>query len=64
MDDQSDRKCIHIKNMSLRRSQRTKSINIKLNLNEKMNKILSGNEKGIIIECYGEKGKGIKVINK
>ena len=62
MDDQSDRKCIHNKNMSLRRSQRTKSINIKLNINKKIKKILSGNEQGIIIECYGEKGKGIKVI--
>lgn len=48
--------------MSLRRSQRSKSINIKLNINTKIKKILSGNEKGIIIECYGEKGKGIKVI--
>ena len=48
--------------MSLRRSQRSKSINIKLNVNTKIKKILSGNEQGIMIECYGEKGKGIKVI--
>ncbi len=48
--------------MSLRRSQRSKSINIKLNVNTKIRNILSGNEQGIMIECYGEKGKGIKVI--
>ena len=49
-------------NMSLRRSQRNKSNHIKLNLKERIKTILDGNEKGIIIECYGDKGKGIKLI--
>ena len=48
--------------MSLRRSQRNKSNHIKLNLKERIKTILDGNEKGFIIECYGDKGKGIKVI--
>ena len=46
-----------IENMTLRRSQTNKS-----NMKEKIKKILGGNEKSLIIECYGEKGKGIKVI--
>ena len=46
-----------IENMTLRRSQANKS-----NINEKIEKLLEGNEKSLVIECYGEKGKGIKVI--
>ena len=46
-----------IENMTLRRSQTNKS-----NMKEKIKKILEGNEKSLVIECYGEKGKGIKVI--
>ena len=42
--------------MTLRRSQRKKS-----NIKEKI-KMLEGDEKGLTIESYGEKGKGIKVI--
>ena len=45
-----------LENMSLRRSQRNKSNHIKLNLKERIKTILDGNEKGIIIECYGDKG--------
>ena len=45
-------------NMALRRSQANKS-----NINEKIKTLLEGNQKnGVVIECYGEKGKGIKVI--
>ena len=44
--------------MALRRSQANKS-----NINEKIKTLLEGNQKnGVVIECYGEKGKGIKVI--
>ena len=43
--------------MSLRRSQRKKS-----NIKEKIKTMLEGDEKGLTIESYGEKGKGIKVI--
>ena len=46
-----------IENMALRRSQANKS-----NIKEKIKKLLEGNEKSLVIECYGEKGKGIKVI--
>lgn len=44
-------------NMALRRSQANKS-----NINEKIKTLLEGNQKSLVIECYGEKGKGIKVI--
>ena len=44
-------------NMALRRSQANKS-----NIKEKIKKLLEGNQKSLVIECYGEKGKGIKVI--
>ena len=43
--------------MALRRSQANKP-----NIKEKIKKLLEGNEKSLVIECYGEKGKGIKVI--
>ena len=46
-----------IKNMALRRSQANKS-----NIKEKIKTLLEGNQKSLVIECYGEKGKGIKVI--
>ena len=43
--------------MTLLRSQRKKS-----NVKEKIKTMLEGDEKGLTIESYGEKGKGIKVI--
>ena len=50
--------------MSLRRSTRKNSDYKKANLKEKIKKVLNDDENGIIIESYGEKGKGIKVKNK
>ena len=43
--------------MALRRSQANKP-----NIKEKIKKLLEGKQRSLVIECYGEKGKGIKVI--
>lgn len=50
--------------MSLRRSTRKNSDYQKPNLKDKIEKVLNDDENGIIIESYGEKGKGIKVKNQ
>ena len=49
--------------MSLRRSKRKKLDEKKNDLNEKIEKVINQDEIGIVIHSYGEKGKGIKVVN-
>ena len=48
--------------MSLRRSKRKKLDKEKNDLNEKIEKVINQDENGIVIQSYGEKGNGIKVI--
>ena len=50
--------------MSVRRSKRKTSQDKKEKLKEMIKKVIYEDETGIMIESYGEKGKGIKVINQ